>query len=140
MNYTVIGDNVNLASRVEGLNKYYGTQIIITEGTYLQAKDEIEARLIDIVAVKGKTQGVAVYELVSERDNITAEVSKFIKRFEQGMGLYREAKWEDAKRIFDELHNINPNDVPAKIILKRCADFILDPPEDWTGVTVLHEK
>ncbi len=140
MNYTVIGDNVNLASRVEGLNKYYGTQIIITESTYLQAKDEIEARLIDIVAVKGKTQGVAIYELVSERDNITAEMSKFIKRFEEGMGLYRNAEWEDAKRIFDELHSINPTDVPAKIILKRCADFILDPPKDWTGVTVLHEK
>ncbi len=140
MNYTVIGDNVNLASRVEGLNKYYGTQIIITESTYLQAKDEIEARLIDIVAVKGKKQGVAVYELISERDNITAELSKFIKRFEEGMELYREAKWEEGKRLFGELHHLNPNDVPTVVLLKRCTDFILDPPKDWTGVTVLHEK
>ncbi len=140
MNYTVIGDNVNLASRVEGLNKYYGTQIIITESTYLQAKDEIEARLIDIVAVKGKTQGVPVYELISERDNITSEMSKFIKRFGEGMALYREARWEEGKKLFEELRQINPQDTPTKVLLKRCNDFILHPPEDWNGVTVLHEK
>ncbi len=89
LNYTAIGDGVNLASRLEGLNKFYGTQIIVSESTYLAAKERFEFRLLDHVAVKGKTEGIIIYELLAER---AEEVSRpeCVVRYEQAFALYQQ--------------------------------------------------
>jgi adenylate cyclase len=141
LNYTVMGDNVNLASRLEGLNKYYGTQIIISEHTYALAKDGIEARIIDVVAVKGKQKGVAIYELVSEKGNIESELKSFIDLFNEGMSCYLGMKWSEAITAFQEIYRRNPMDRPSQMLLERCRNFVVNPPPgDWSGVIELLEK
>ncbi|MDD2715360.1 MAG: adenylate/guanylate cyclase domain-containing protein [Candidatus Wallbacteria bacterium] len=140
LNYTILGDNVNLANRLEGLNKYYGTQIMISEFTYQRSKTEVEARLLDIVAVKGKSQGIGVYELVSERGSLSSEFKRFIDLFNEGMEIYMAQKWAEARKLFEELKKSKPDDKPAQIILARCVQYEADPPHDWTGVTHMHEK
>ena len=141
MNYTVMGDNVNLASRLEGLNKVYGTQILISGHTYALAKDSMEARLIDVVAVKGKKQGVAIYELVAEKGNLDAAAKAFLDLFNEGMSCYRERRWREAIAVFQETGRRNPADRTSLILLKRCQDYAANPPaEDWSGVIELTEK
>jgi adenylate cyclase len=141
MNYTVMGDNVNLASRLEGLNKVYGTQILISGNTYALARDGIEARLIDIVAVKGKRQGVPVYELVAEKGSLDSAAKSFLDLFNEGMTCYRERRWSDAIAVFQETGRRNTADKPSLILLERCRDYAAKPPaEDWSGVIALTQK
>jgi adenylate cyclase len=105
--YTAIGDNVNLASRLEGLNKFYGTRIMISEFTYAQAREHIEARLIDVVSVKGKSKSVMVYELISEKNNIGNELKQFIDLFNYGAAFYLDRKWSEAIKVFKKTCKIS---------------------------------
>jgi adenylate cyclase len=141
MNYTVIGDHVNLASRLEGLNKYYGTQIIISQYTYAEVKGAVEARMIDVVAVKGRKQGVILYELVSEKDDLEKGEKSFIDLFNEGMVCYLERRWSEAIRMFQETSRKNPLDKPSQMLLERCRAYASDPPPgDWNGVVKLTQK
>ncbi|MEW6078781.1 MAG: adenylate/guanylate cyclase domain-containing protein [Thermodesulfobacteriota bacterium] len=141
LSYTAIGDNVNLASRIEGLNKYYGTGIIISGSTFSAAQNEIEARLLDVVAVKGRSGGVPIYELISEKDNISGEDKAFIARFNTGVSLYLDRKWAEAARVFKEILAARPQDKPAQIMAERCEAYSVNPPPaDWNGVIVMREK
>jgi class 3 adenylate cyclase len=141
LNYTAMGDNVNLASRLEGLNKYYGTRIIISESTYAQVSTEFEARMLDVVAVKGKTKGIAIYELVAEKGTISSADKEFLDLFNSGMREYLDRRWGNALSCFKETSRKKPEDRPSLIFHKRCSEYLLNaPPDDWTGVIVMQEK
>ncbi len=141
MNYTVIGDNVNLASRLESLNKYYGTNILISQYTYHSACDKIEARMIDVVAVKGKKNGVLVYELLGEKGCLSEAYIKVLDIYNNGVSEYMGRNWQRALSCFDSVLKLWPDDKPARILHKRCGEFIENPPPDsWDGVIVMSEK
>jgi adenylate cyclase len=141
LNYTVIGDAANLASRLEALNKFYGTKIIISESTYLEAKEFIITRLLDKVAVKGKSEGVYIYELISRQGEISKEKEEYLKLANAGAKLYFDMEWEKVIKVFNKILKINKEDIPAKLLLERCKNFLITPPkEDWNGVHIFNEK
>ena len=139
--YTVMGDNVNLASRLESINKIYGTDIIISENVYNKISDKVIAREIDLILVKGKTIPVRIYELIDLKDgllfssNAHKELLKLIEYFEEGLNLYRERMFNRAIEEFEKVLLINPDDIPTKVFIDRCFEFINSPPpDDWNGV------
>ena len=137
--YTVIGDNVNLASRLEGLTKFYGVGIIISESTAEAVKDKFVLRQIDFVAVKGKMQGVKIYEvlgLVHGKEKFKNLVEKFASGFE----VYLKKDWAAAKKVFEEILAENPNDGPSKVLKERMDEFLTSPPADFDGVYHLKFK
>ncbi len=138
--YTAMGDNVNLASRMEGLNKLYGTNIIITEKTYKIVKDTFEIRKLDAVKVKGKQKPILIYELLSKKDNLSKKQQDFIKLFEEGLELYFKKKWNPAIKSFNEALKLS-DDSASHVFIKRCQNFIKNPPpKDWDGVWEMKTK
>jgi adenylate cyclase len=126
--YTAIGDNVNLASRLEGLNKIYGTHIIVSESTREQAGRDLHFREIDLVTVKGKLKPVPIYELMVVDD------TELKSGFAEALGYYRNREFTAALQMFENLY-VQKEDQVSSIYTKRCRDFIADPPsEDWDGV------
>ena len=146
MNYTVIGDSVNLAARLEGTNKYYDTNIIISESLYEVVKDKFLCRTLDIVAVKGKTKGVRIYELVTELGNKNLAVPKkqveFIEKFEKGFSFYLNHNFAKALEMFEPLKGLHePYDRLLGVYIERCNDYLKSPPaSDWDGVFKLDKK
>jgi adenylate cyclase len=139
-NFTIMGDNVNLASRLEGLNKEFGTRLIISETTHEAVKETMLARELDFIRVKGKTRPVNIYELVGFRSESEALVPK-LERFHEALETYRSAQWETAIGMFGELLREFPNDGPTRVFVQRCWDLIENPPEgDWDGVFVMKAK
>ena len=131
--YTVMGDNVNLASRLEGLNKEYKTKIIISEYTYEEVKDEFLCRMIDLVKVKGRDRAVKIYELIAP----LSEQSKLcdMEEFDEGLRLYYSMQFDLALPFFEKASEKNPGDLLPKVYAIRCNEFIYWPPEDgWDGV------
>jgi adenylate cyclase len=138
--YTAMGDNVNLASRMEGLNKFYGTSIIITEKTYKIVKDVFEIRKLDAVRVKGKKKPILIYELISEKNKLDKKYIDFITLYEEGLELYFNKKWNVAIKSFKEALKLK-DDIASHEFIKRCQDFIKNPPtKDWDGVWELKTK
>ncbi len=138
--YTAMGDNVNLASRIEGLNKIYGTNIIISENTYKLVKDKFESRKLDLVRVKGKEKPIFIFELISEKNKISKNQNDFIKFYESGLKLYFDMNWEKAIKSFEDAIKII-EDEASKIFIVRCKDFMKNPPsKDWEGVYELKTK
>ncbi len=132
--YTAIGDNVNLASRLEGLNKMYGTHIIVSESTKLLAGSDLPFREIDLVAVKGKLQPVPIYELM------LADSREVRSTFSEALRLYRNREFTVAVQLFDELCN-QENDPVSRMYVGRCRDFIASPPPvEWDGIFVAKTK
>jgi adenylate cyclase len=137
MNYTALGDGVNLASRLEGLNKAYGTRIIVSQSIRDEALEDFEFRLLDLVAVKGKNNGIAVYELLGEASSITQKQKDQVSIYEEAFELYLARKFGDS---LDLLKTI-PEDPPAQALSKRCLLFIETPPNpSWLGVHIAFEK
>ncbi|NPV39656.1 MAG: adenylate/guanylate cyclase domain-containing protein [Brevinematales bacterium] len=140
MNYTMMGDTVNLASRLEGANKFYGTYTMMSESTYEQVKDHFVCRRLDIIRVKGKSQPIAVYELVERVGKLSAEKEKILQLFQSGFELYEKRQWAKAREIFLSLWQ-EYEDPPSKTYLERCEEFMKNPPpEDWNGVYILRSK
>ncbi|NQZ00145.1 MAG: CHASE2 domain-containing protein [Bdellovibrionales bacterium] len=138
--YTVMGDAVNLGSRLEGINKQYGTRIIISEFTYADVKDDFVCREIDLVRVKGKVEPVKIYELVGE-GSVPKEKADLVKKFAEGYALYHSMKFSEAIDTFNQALSIEPDDECSKLYIKRSEDFIASPPpEDWDGVFVMTSK
>jgi adenylate cyclase len=140
MSYTAIGDSVNLASRIEGMNKHYGTRMMISEASAAAAGGAFASRRVDRVAVKGKSQGVWVYELAGETALISPSTADFLKRFDAAVALYQDRRWTVAAAAFDALLAAAPLDAPALLLAARCREFAAAPPPDWDGVFHLHEK
>lgn len=133
--YTVIGDEVNLAARLEGTNKFYWTTIIISESTYEQVKDKAIVRELDLVRVKGKSRPVRIYELRGMGSIPQIEEDLIVNVYNQGLAYYKERKWYQALTEFKKLLRYFPSDGPARVYVKRCLDFLEEPPpEDWDGV------
>jgi len=139
--YTIIGDDVNLASRLEGANKNYGTQIMITESTYSLIRKVFLARELDIIRVVGKRKPIKVYELVGEKSEIDEEKTRIIKLFEVGILAYRSRQWDAAISSFEHVLQLSPGDKPAEVYIQRCREYQQEAPaEDWNGVYTLSTK
>ncbi|NBS13491.1 MAG: HAMP domain-containing protein [Verrucomicrobia bacterium] len=133
--FTVIGDTVNTASRLEGVNKIYGTTILINEECYRLAEGDIEAREIDLVTVFGKVEPVRIYELQGRQGTLDPKTSKLNNVYADALQLYREQKWKEAEIAFRECLKIRENDGPSLEFLTRIATFgRTPPPGDWNGV------
>ncbi len=138
MDYTVIGDMVNLASRLEGLTKRYGEEIIIAESLFPYVKDTLPWRLLDTVAVKGKTKGVRIFTVRRSLDDAT---EKGWKHHNWGMRLFYERKFEEAIQSFEKVTNLLPADKSALAMADRSRAYAKNPPPaDWNGVEILTEK
>lgn len=139
--YTVIGDAVNLGARLEGVNKVYGTLIMLSEYTYALAKDDIEVREIDLITVKGKTEPVRIFELLSMKGELDEKKKRIKEAFEKGLDFYRQQRWEQAVEKFRQVLNIDDTDGPSKVYIERCQQLKdEDLPQDWDGVFVLKTK
>lgn len=139
-NYTVMGDSVNLASRLEGITKEYGVRIVISEYTYNDVKNQFIAREIDKVKVKGKNLPVAIYELVGEKNKSKVNMDH-LKLFEDGYQAYMKKDFTTASTKFKEALALKDDDKTAKLFIQRCEDFISEPPdENWDGVYTMKTK
>jgi len=140
--YTVMGDHVNLGARLEGANKVYGTNIMISEFTNEEVKDDFYTRPLDLIRVKGKNKPIAVYELLAEKTTKFSDVFfKFLNYYEQGIIAHRSQKWAAAIALFERCLKLNQDDKPAAIYLQRSKEYQENSPgEDWDGVTTLTEK
>jgi adenylate cyclase len=141
LDFTAIGDTVNIAARLDGVNKFFGTKIIIAETVYQQAKAAIEARELDIVCVKGKKNPIRIYELLGEKGSLSEKSIEFLSLFQEGLQMYRSQQWNEAIRQFDSLLNVNAEDGPSKTYLERCRMLALRiMPPDWDGVFTFSTK
>jgi adenylate cyclase len=142
--YTAIGDSVNLASRLEGLNKEYGTRIIISESTRAALdNDSFLVRELDLIRVKGKAQPVTIYELVrvdADGDK-RKELVELAEIFTRGRQAYKQRYWGTAKKIFEDTLGRWPDDGPSRVFLARCEEYLVEEPAaDWDGVYVMKHK
>ncbi|MEM7031772.1 MAG: adenylate/guanylate cyclase domain-containing protein [Chloroflexota bacterium] len=138
MNYTVLGDSVNLASRLEPANAVYQTDIIVSLATYSLVSKQFHFRPLDIVTVKGKKQGVLLYELVGEVGEISTEKVLLCEQFTEGFDAYLNRQWDTALEIFQSLVIRFPRDRASQIYLARCKTFANTPPgPDWEPITDL---
>jgi adenylate cyclase len=140
-NYTVIGDTVNLASRLEGANKTYGTRVLISEATNRLAADTVETREIDSVLVVGKTEPQRIFELLGQKGEVASERLALRDASVEALDAYRRGAWEEARIGFEACLAIHPSDPPSKVFLGRIAQFRTTAPcTSWNGVWSLVEK
>ena len=142
MNYTIIGDGVNLSARLESACKQYGAHILISEFTYKALKATYFSRELDLVVVKGKTKPVAIHEILDyHTEESYPQMIDALRHFKSGLVKYRQQKWDDAMGEFKEVLALNDHDKAAKMYIERCEHFIANPPgEDWDGVWVMESK
>jgi adenylate cyclase len=139
--YTVIGDTANLASRLESINKLYGTSIILSEETYRLAQQAIEARELDMITVAGKTEPVRIYEAMGRAGELRPEQSKLRDQFACGLAAYRQQDWDAAQTYFESCLGTVVEDGPTHLFLERVALLRgTPPPPDWNGIWHLSEK
>lgn len=141
LDYTAIGDSVNLASRLESVNKIFGTSIIVGEQTYALVKDRFVFRPLDTLRVKGKNEAVTIYELLGTKENLSSDVFNLVHAFANARALYRAREFARALMQFESLLHQYPNDKASVVYIDRCRSFLDEPPPpDWSGVYILKEK
>jgi len=138
--YTVLGDNVNLASRLEGLTKMYGVTAVVSETTWQAARKGLVGRELDVVRVKGKQNPVAIYELLERQEN-GGSCQEPLAVYEEALKKYRQKEWQEALVLFRKVESYWPDDPPSVMYEKRCAELVeLCPGDEWSCVTVLDTK
>ncbi|MBI3814632.1 MAG: adenylate/guanylate cyclase domain-containing protein [Nitrospinae bacterium] len=138
--YTIMGDTVNLGSRLEGLNKEYGTFIIVPKYTYEDVKGDFIFRQLDWVKVKGKDRPIKIYELMGENSNGSG-LRGIAEKFESGLNSYMEREWDKAEVYFQDVIKIKPNDKPSSVFISRIKELRkTDLPSNWDGVYVMTKK
>ena len=142
MDYTVIGDGVNLAARIESACKQYGAHILISEFTHRAVKATYRTRQVDYVIVKGKTEPVGVYEVLDFHDDKSyPNLVDGLGVFNDGYRSWNDGKWDQAIKLFKNVQKINPNDKAAQLYIDRCDHMKKNPPKgDWGGVWVMTSK
>jgi len=139
--YTLIGDTVNFASRLEGASKAYGTHVLIGEATRKLAAEAIETREIDSVLVVGKTEPECIFELLGRKGDVSAERLQLRDAFAEALAAYRLQAWDEAQQGFEACLALVPDDPPSKTFLDRVVHFRdMPPPAGWNGVWSLHTK
>jgi Adenylate and Guanylate cyclase catalytic domain len=139
--YTVIGDTVNLASRLESINKLYGTSLILSEETYRMAQQVIEARELDLITVAGKTEPVRIYEAIGRVGEIAQERIQLREVYANGLAAYRRQDWDEAQACFESCLLSDAEDGPSRLFLDRVSQLrSVSPPADWDGVWHFSEK
>jgi adenylate cyclase len=139
--YTAIGDTVNLTSRLEGQNKYYGTRVLLSEETRSACGEGFLCRPLDLLRVKGKQHPVLLYELLAFAERASPEQQELARGFEAALPLYRQGRFADAYQVFEELGRKFPGDQPTRIYLERCREFMQHPPvPEWDGVYTARTK
>jgi adenylate cyclase len=140
-NFTAIGDSVNLASRLEGANKVYGTRIMVSESTANLVKDSFVIRELDYLTVKGKTKPIRIFELVGEKGQVPADRMAYVDAFHAALKLYHGRSFAEAKAAFQKLTSPEDPQLAAEEYIHRCETFIATPPPaDWDGVYQLKSK
>ena len=141
MSYTVLGDTVNLASRLEGANKVYGSHILASADTVTGAGETIEAREIDRVVVLGETRPQTIFEIMGRKGALTGAQIELKARYAEGLGAYRARRWEEARQAFALALKAQSNDGPSLTFIKRIEGFgAAPPPENWDGAWHLEQK
>lgn len=133
LDYTVIGDNVNLASRLEGLTKKYGLEIIIGERTFQLVQSKILCRPVDLVQVKGKKEIIQIYEPLCLKSKASKRDFDLVDRYSTALELYRIGNFQEALKMFSSLDQ-DFNDNPSRIMKDRCLILLAKKTDDWTGI------
>jgi len=135
LNYTVIGDTVNVSSRLEGINKIYGTEIIVSENVYDKCQNDFEFRRLDRVSLLGRNEGMDIFELISLKDGIDKREKKINEYYETGLKYYFMQDWAEAFKYFSVVIKNRPDDKPANLMRERCRTYRKNPPpKEWDGV------
>ncbi len=139
LEYTCIGDTVNYSSRLEGINKVYGTDIIIDIFTKKNVEHDLLLRELDTIQVKGRAQGSQIFEVMGEKNKANENQKRLRKRYEAALELYRKGDFHLAEKNFMSLFQ-SDNDLASKTMSERCRAYMVSPPENWVGIIEMKEK
>jgi len=141
MNYTIISNAVNLASRLEGVNKVYGTWILASDSTIQETRGRLLTRRLDLVRVLGINEPVRIHEVLELKSDASDALFEQIYLFHKAMDLFEARNWKDAEIAFGQVIKLYPNDGPSHLYLERCRIYRESPPAaDWDGTLNLTEK
>jgi adenylate cyclase len=142
MDYTVIGESVNLAARLESANKHYGTSVLVSDTTISQLKSALSWREIDLMRVSGTNKLISVFEpLECYPEAVRANLNRVRGAYQKGIRLYRQRQWREAPSYFEQVLARCPDDIPSQLYISRCRYYLDKPPaEDWDGVWILDKK
>jgi adenylate cyclase len=138
-NFTIMGDNVNQAQRLESLNKAFGTRLIISDATYRYVQGKFPTRELDLLRVKGKAHPVMIYQVFTSENGLLGRPD-LLDRFHSGLRAYRVGQWNEALASFGQVMREFPEDGPSRLFVDRCWDLLQEPPEEWDGVFVMKSK
>ena len=141
MDYTMMGDTVNTAARLEGVNKIYGNYTLMCENTYRKAHSSIVAREIDAIKVVGKAEPITIYDIMGGLDEINERQEQTIAMYAKGLAAYRRCNWDHAIKYFQAALKASPTDGPSRTMAARCRTYQSSPPgDDWDGAYVMKTK